>query len=287
MIPLPAGNSSSQFLFQKAATIIGFCVSFHKYLYESVVPISVVYYTWVLWLNTSETLTYLLLWRLPMVSPVVRIQGHLSALPYPTTSRAGTLLGFLLPSALLLAPSRLLTSERHTTGCILELFPAYTHTLDDLIRLYHPYTDNSLILYSSLSHALNPRFLIRLPAWITIRCLTNDSNGNCPKWNSWLKPLPRHLLPSSPFQLHFFSSYSDPKPQTSMSSFCSQISYPTQEKIPLTLPSSNIWPILTIFAATWVWATISHYLDYCNSTWLVLLSCSLAPAQSLLHTAAE
>lgn len=47
---------------------------------------------------------------------------------------------------------------------------------------------------------------------------------------------------------------------------CSQISYPTQEKIPLTLPSSNIWPILTIFAATWVWATISHYLDYCNST---------------------
>lgn len=147
--------------------------------------------------------------------PVVRPKATCQSLPYPRASRAGTLLGFLLPPQLfcwLLQAS--LTSERHTTGRILELFSAYTHTLDDLIRAwYHPYSDNSRFYISSPSHALNPRFLIRLPAWIAIRCLTNDSNGNCPKWNSWLKSLPLHLLSSSPFQLHFFPQFF--RPQTS------------------------------------------------------------------------
>ena len=141
--------------------------------------------------------------------PVVRPKATCQSLPYPRASRAGTLLGFLLPPQLfrwLLQAS--LTSERHTTGRILELFSAYTHTLDDLIQAcYHPYSDNSRFYISGPSHALNPRFLIRLPAWIAVRCLTNDSNGNCPKWNSWLKPLLLHLLSSSPFQLHFFFQF--------------------------------------------------------------------------------
>lgn len=98
--------------------------------------------------------------------PVVRPKATCQSLPYPRASRAGTLLGFLLPPQLfrwLLQAS--LTSERHTTGRILELFSAYTHTLDDLIQAcYHPYSDNSRFYISGPSHALNPRFLIRLPA---------------------------------------------------------------------------------------------------------------------------
>lgn len=236
MIPLPAGNSSSQFLFQKAATIIGFLCIFSEFTQVSlwiVVPISVVCYTWVLWLNTSETLTYLLLWRPPMVSLWSDPRPPVSP-PLPHDFQGWYSPGFPpISSALLLAPSRLpnLRTSYYwlhpwTFPC-LHSHPGWSHP-----GLVSPLY-NSRFYISSPSHALNPRFLIRLPAWITIRCLTNDSNGNCPKWNSWLKPLPHHLLPSSPFQLHFFSSYSDPKPQTSMSSFLlsNLISHPRENPI--------------------------------------------------------
>lgn len=167
--------------------------------------------------------------------PVVRPKATCQSLPYPRASRAGTLLGFLLPPQLfcwLLQAS--LTSERHTTGRILELFSAYTHTLDDLIRAwYHPYSDNSRFYISSPSHALNPRFLIRLPlelpsdVWPMTQ--TETVQNGTPDLSSYLFTSCR--LP--PFNSIFFPSFSDLKPQTSMSSFLlsNPISHPLANPI--------------------------------------------------------
>lgn len=116
MIPLPAGNSSSQFLFPKAATINGFLCIFSEtklslFTQASlwiVVPISVVYYTWVLWLNISERLLRICSYEGHRWSACGQTQGHLSVPPLPQGFQGWYSPGFPpTPSALLLAPSGL------------------------------------------------------------------------------------------------------------------------------------------------------------------------------------
>lgn len=243
MIPHPVANSSSQFLFQKVATVNGFLCNFSETKHSLSTQVSL----WICgplyqWCIIPECFDLMYLRDLRICSyeghrrsPRGQIQGHLSVFPYPQLpglalswvssyplrSFAGSVTPPWPPNIILLAPSLNFSLPTLTPWMIssgLDITPILT--TPDFISLARvmPWTPDVL-----------SNCLLESPSDVWPMTQTETVRNGTPDLSPYL--FTSCCLPH--FNSIFPPSCSDPKPQTSTSSFLlsNPISHPLANPI--------------------------------------------------------